>query len=129
MSAHLPRKELAQALLEIVQKSDDSARTVEQIAAYLVREGRATDLDALLRDMEDIQRQQHGIQEVEASSAFTLSPAVKRAIESLFDAEHVQLHESIDQYLIGGVRVRSKDAVMDLSIRTQLNRLKHSVKV
>lgn len=129
MSANLTRKELAHALLEIIQKSGDSAKTVEQIAAYLVREGRATELDALLRDMEDIQRDKHGIQEVEATSSCALSPAVKRAIESLFDAEHVQLHETRDEQLIGGVRVRSKDAVMDLSIRTQLNRLKHSVKV
>ncbi len=129
MSTSLPRKELAQALLDIVASSSDAPKVIDQIAAYLVTEGRAAELDALLRDMEDIQLAKNGLQEVQTTSAQTLSADVKRAIESLFDAEHVRLHESIDDQLVGGVRVRSKDTVMDLSIRTQLNRLKHSVKV
>jgi|GEM_PF-1112966 ATP synthase F1 delta subunit len=129
MSASLSRKDLAQALLDIVVASDDTTKTIDQIAAYLVTEGRAAELDALLRDMEDIQLATNDLQEVQTSSAHSLSADVKRAIESLFDAEHVRLHESIDKQLVGGVRVRSKDTVMDLSIRTQLNRLKHSVKV
>ncbi|MCA1806924.1 MAG: F0F1 ATP synthase subunit delta [Actinobacteria bacterium] len=129
MSASLPRKDLAEALLDIVIASDDTKKTIEQIAAYLVTEGQAAELDALLRDMEDIQLNTSSLQEVQTSSAYSLSADVKRAIESLFDAEHVRLHESIDKQLVGGVRVRSKDTVMDLSIRTQLNRLKHSVKV
>lgn len=129
MSKLLTRKELAANLLTIFAQSTDKERTVEQIAAYLVVEGRGSELDSLLRDMQDIQLDQHGVQEVDTASAHTLSDAVKRAIESLFDAEHVQLHETIDEDLIGGVRVRSKDSVMDLSVRTQLNRLKHSVKV
>jgi len=129
VSTSLPRKELAQALLDIVASSSDAPKVIDQIAAYLVTEGRAAELDALLRDMEDIQLAKNGLQEVQTTSAQTLSADVKRAIESLFDAEHVRLHESIDDQLVGGVRVRSKDTVMDLSIRTQLNRLKHSVKV
>jgi F-type H+-transporting ATPase subunit delta len=129
VSVALPRKELASTLLAIIDKQPDKALASRQIAAYLLQTGRVKELDLLVRDMEKQQLDKHGILEITASSAFELPERTKAAIESLFSAKKNVLHVHKDATLIGGVRVRAQDQVLDLSVRTRLQRLKNSVKV
>ncbi|CAN5665923.1 hypothetical protein BH23PAT2_BH23PAT2_00600 [soil metagenome] len=128
MSLALSRKELASTLLAIIDKQPDKALASRQIAAYLLQMGRVKELDLLVRDMEKQQLDKDGILEITATSAFDLPEGTKAAIESLFLAKKKVLHQHKDVSLVGGVRVRAQDQVLDLSVRTRLQRLKNSVK-
>ena len=129
MSVALPRKELAATLLAIIEKQPNKELAAQQIAAYLLQTGRVKELDLLVRDMEKQQSHKDGTLEITATSAFDLPKSTQAAIESLFNAKKKVLHQKTDPSLVGGVRVRAQDQVIDLSVRTRLQRLKNSVKV
>lgn len=73
-------------------------------------------------------RKYKGIVDVNVKSAIPLEPKVKDAIvaqvQELFEGK-VELHESIDEELIGGFVVRIEDQQIDASISNQLANLKN----
>lgn len=124
----LSRNQLAGALLTLIQDEPDMAVLAEKIAAYVIAEGRISELDLLMRDVERLQHKQTGRLEIHATSARPLTDRVRQSIQALFPAEEQVFHETQDKDLVGGVRVRAQDQVLDLSVRTRLRRLKQSVK-
>ncbi len=124
-----PRKQLVAALLQLAEQQRDPKVLAQKIAAYLISEGRVNEIDLLARDIERLQYQATGTLEIHAVSARTLSSNVKQAIIGLFAAKNIILHEDIEQDLIGGVRVRAQDQVLDLSVRTRLRHLRQDTKI
>ncbi len=129
MSSQVSRKQLAEAVVALASKSTDAKDLARSIAAYLIDEGRLGEIDSLIRELEFTVNRQTGQLEVHATSAHELTDSVRKAIEGLFMAKHITLHEEIDPGIIGGVRVRAHDQVLDLSVRTRLRQLKGSIKV
>ncbi|MCB9223832.1 MAG: ATP synthase F1 subunit delta [Crocinitomicaceae bacterium] len=73
-------------------------------------------------------RKHKGIVDVYVTSAVALEPKVKDAIVAKIKTSFkgdVQLHESIDQTLIGGFVVNVDDKQIDASIKSQLTNLKN----
>ena len=128
MSVPVSRKELAIALLEVAQTEKDTQQLAKKIAAYLISEGRAGEIELLARDLERLQHENSGLLEIRVESAHELNDAVRRTIESLFEAKQKVVHESVHKDIIGGVRVRAQDQILDLSVRTRLRQLKQRVK-
>lgn len=129
MSSQVSRKQLAEAVIALADKSTDTKQLAQRIAAYLIDEGRLGEIDSLVRELESTVNRQTGQLEVHATTARELTDNVRRAIGGLFTAKHITLHEEIDPEIIGGVRVRAHDQVLDLSVRTRLRQLKGSIKV
>lgn len=128
--SNVPRKQIAQSIAEMIDAGASSNRIAKKIAAYLMYERRTREIDALLRDVQNI-RAKHGTIEATATSAFPLSSEVKRAITKLIQAEfehadHVIINEDIDQSVLGGDRVEAPGKQLDTTIRTKLNKLKQA---
>lgn len=74
--------------------------------------------------------EQQGITEIEATSAFPLSKSqctvLKKALEKRLNSK-VELNTKTDETLIGGVLVRSRNWVLDASIKGQLTRFKQTL--
>ena len=117
-------KELAEAVLNLIEQSDSSLEAARAIAAYLVAERRTKDLNNLLRQLEELNFNQHGQVEVTATAARPLSAEAKQMIKDIFAAPSVKIHEEIDKNALGGVRVRALDKVADFSVRARLQRLR-----
>lgn len=118
------RDDIATAILNILETTNDSKRAAMGIASYLVAEKRTGELDSLLRDLETKRFQRGGILEVYAKSVFPLTDDIKNQIAKLFDAENVVIHEAYDKKLLGGVKVRALDRVADFSVQARLQRLR-----
>jgi F0F1-type ATP synthase delta subunit len=124
-----PRHQIADVLGQKLLKSTVSRKQLsDQIASYLLREGRVAELESLLRDIVEF-RAAHGIVEVTASSAIELSKQDKIDIENIAkqlypDAKTVILNQQTDQSLIGGVKLEVVSHQLDVSIKSRLNRLK-----
>lgn len=129
MSARLTRQSLAQAVYQLSQQASNQADFARQLAAYLVSEGRVKELDLLLRDLDRLQFRDFGVLEIQTTSARPLSDSIKQTIKSLFPAQTSHIRETQDAGLIGGVRVRAQDQVLDVSVRTKLRQLKQAIKV
>ena len=124
----LPRHQLAAVLAEKSLGRLSEKKLSEEIAAYLLSEGRTGELDSLLRDIMQY-RADRGIVEVVAVSARPLSVKVRRDIEGqvreLYPAaKTIIISEELDPEVIGGVKIELANQQLDLSIRSKLNRFK-----
>ena len=128
MSIKAPRSRLAAIIADRSQQSSGSKELSQEIAAYLLAEGRTGELDSILRDVMQY-RADHGIVEVAAVDARPLSDSVKIDIENLIkglfpNSKQIIISEQIDTSVIGGVRLELANQQLDLSIRSKLNRFK-----
>lgn len=121
----ITRTEIASAILQLKQSSGvERSRLARDIAGYLIAERRTKELNSLLRDIEDLEYKKDGTLEVTATTARPLSVTTKAQIAKLFDAKQVNIHEEINPQMLGGVRVRALDKVVDLSVQARLQRLR-----
>ncbi len=103
-----------------------NANLAKQLAAYLVDEGRTDEAELLMNDIAlEIERLGHS--EVQLTSVRELSEDVKRKlkkiIKNLTGAETIELNETIDQSLIGGIIATTPSLEIDLSVRKLLKTL------
>lgn len=100
----------------------------KEIAALLLFEGRAGELDSLLRDIQ-ADWAEHGYVEVLARSAHPLTDAVKAEIAERVkqvypQAEKVVVTEVSDPSVVGGVKIRLAHQQLDLTVEAKLNKFK-----
>lgn len=100
----------------------------QEIATYLLAESRTAELEPLLRDIAKY-RAEHAIVEVTAVSAHELSSEDRSDIELFARGLHpgakaIIMNTHQDPSLIGGVRLEIIAQQLDLTVRTQLNRMK-----
>lgn len=113
---------------EMVTGGSSSKDIARHVAAYLLERNQADQADLLLRDVSDILAKEYGVVSAEVTSAHPLSDELRKTIAGYVkvteNAEAVELTESVDPDLIGGVVIRTPGAEFDSSIRTQLRHLK-----
>ena len=125
------RNQIAKAAVELMNSGISSSKLSRQLAAYLLSEGRTSELSPLMRDIIKL-RSQQGIIEATAVSARELSQQVQRDLMKLAASSHnsykqVILNQERDPALLGGVRLSSIDSELDLSLASQLNGLTKSI--
>jgi F0F1-type ATP synthase delta subunit len=104
----------------------------QQVAAYLISEGRVDELESLLRDVQ-ADWAAKGYVEVLARSAYPLVETVKKdvaqQVKGLYPtAKKVVVTEVRDPSVIGGVQITLADKQLDLSVEAKLNRFKQLMK-
>ena len=109
-----------------------SKELAKEVAAMLLHEGRVSELDSLLRDIQ-ADWALHGYVEVLAYSAHPLTDVVKADIKGrvtqLFPkAEKIVVTEVADPSVVGGVRIRLAHQQLDLSVEAKLNKFKQLVR-
>jgi F-type H+-transporting ATPase subunit delta len=100
----------------------------KEVAAYLLTERRTSELNSVLRDVQQ-DWASDGYVEVLASSAHELTAAVKsdisKQIKQLYpQADKIVVTEVHDPEVIGGVRLRLANQQLDLSVEAKLNKFK-----
>ncbi|HEX7633062.1 MAG TPA: F0F1 ATP synthase subunit delta [Candidatus Saccharimonadales bacterium] len=123
-----PRTQLARTIADTTLKKGVSKKYAQEIAAYLLTEGRVQELDSLLRDVQ-ADWAEAGQVEVIATSAHPLTAQIKttitKQIKQLYpEAKNIIITEVHNPEVIGGVRVSLANQQLDLSIEAQLNRFK-----
>ena len=127
--AKIPRSSLVAIMTDKIDAPGANLEQLSQeLAAYLLSEGRSNELDSLMRDIMQ-RRADNGTVEVLAHSAFALSDAVRADIETevrrLFPtATTIIISEVHDPEVVAGVRLELANEQLDLSIRSKLNRFK-----
>jgi F-type H+-transporting ATPase subunit delta len=128
MSSKLSRRVIARAFVaKVVAEPQRQAHWVKVLAAYLVEQRLINTVDLLLADISREYFAKTGVLLADVTSARPLTDAVRKAVQQALheatEAKKVIITEHTDQSLIGGVVARTPDAVLDTSVRSQLNQL------
>ena len=122
------RSRIAQTIADKTIKSGATKGLSDEIAAYLLTERRVSDLDSILRDVQE-DWAEAGIIEVIASSAHELSPGttadIKKQVAKIYpSASKIIVTHVTDPEVIGGVRLNLPNQQLDLSVEAKLNKFK-----
>lgn len=123
----LSRRSLAQLLVSSYGEKDFSRRVL-QVAAHMVETKRAKQIDLLVKDIEFEAQKQLGHTTAHIQSAHELTQAVRKQliayVKDVNKSSSVELIESIDTSLLGGVVIATPEMEVDLSLHGKLKRLK-----
>lgn len=128
MAAKVSRRALAEAITtKLLAEPQRTKHWMQVLAAYVVEHDMVNDADMLINDIAHELYAQAGQLIVEVTSAEELSDNIRQQLSSYLlretNAKTVQIHESTDPDLIGGLVAKTADAELDASVRTQLRTL------
>lgn len=124
MAARLSRRKIAIFVTnKILAGNHQALEVLRELAAYLVTERRTRELDLIVRDIEDMLAR-NGVVVADVASARPLSDQVKAEVAAMIGVKSVQLRESVDEALLGGIRIDTPGKRFDGTIRHKLNALR-----
>ncbi|MDB5181674.1 MAG: hypothetical protein JWP13_437 [Candidatus Saccharibacteria bacterium] len=126
--AKVSRQALARVVAERLsaENSDDSA-IMREVAAYLLDHNMADNADTLINDIAVELFKQTGRLVVEVTTARALTDEARtnliKYLQDKTGATSVELHETVDESLIGGLIAKTPSAELDVSVRNTLRQL------
>ncbi len=117
------RRQISEVVLEML-KSKNAEEVSQSLANYLVANRRTRELTQIMRDIELLRLSREGIAEATAISAFELSDATRKEIESNLGDPKMKFNYQTDPSVLGGVKIRALDWQLDLSVAGKLKQLK-----
>jgi F-type H+-transporting ATPase subunit delta len=97
------------------------------LVLLMIRRGRPGAIERMVAHFAELLRRERGIALAEVRTALPLEEAQRAAVAerlAQLTGEQVQMNETIDESLIGGVAVRIGDTLYDASVRNRLERLR-----
>jgi F-type H+-transporting ATPase subunit delta len=128
MSPKVSRRIIARTIaVKLLAEPSRQKHWLQVLAAYLVDQKLADDVDLMINDIAHELYQQSGHLLVDVTSARKLTDGVrdelKRTLRAATNASRVELTEHIDASLLGGLIARTPDQQLDASVRTQIKQL------
>lgn len=122
------RRVLARTIAaKLIEHPSERTHWISALAAYLVEQNRVEEADLIVNDIARELYEQAGQLLVHVESARPLSDSVKSELKHLLTAstkaKHIELSETVNPDLLGGLIARTPDAVADMSVRTKLKQL------
>lgn len=122
------RRVLARAIAaKLIEHPSERKHWIAALAAYLVEQNRAEEADLIVNDIAHELYEQNGQLLVHVESARPLTESVTAELKHLLTAatkaKHIELSETVNSDLLGGLIARTPDAVADMSVRTKLKQL------
>jgi F-type H+-transporting ATPase subunit delta len=97
------------------------------LALLMIRRGRPGAIDRMIAHFGELLRRERGIALAEVRTALPLEEAQRTVVAerlAQLTGEQVQMNETVDKSLIGGIAVRIGDTLYDASVRNRLERLR-----
>ena len=121
----ISRRRLAEHIADELANGASVKPLLVQTAAYLVEYKQTKQVDLLIRELEAILAREHGLVLAQVISARQLSAGLIKNIEQFVreseGAKQVEVSDSVDPSLLGGVIIRTPTAEFDTTIRKKLN--------
>ena len=111
-------------LMELTEGGDELVRNLLRL---LVEKSREAELAGVYRAYIELVEQAQGLVHVEVVSAIPLTEPLQQALRSKIESslhKTVQLTLTVDKEVLGGLRLRIGDRIVDGSVRYQLERLR-----
>jgi F-type H+-transporting ATPase subunit delta len=106
--------------------------SLDKIVKFLVRKRLMSKKDAILESLSKIVNKEEGRVVVYLKSVSKLTEETKKDIAELlkknYSAKEFKFIESLDEKLLGGVRIEVNNEVIDLSIKNKIGQLQEHLK-
>jgi F-type H+-transporting ATPase subunit delta len=123
MALRLSRRKLAAYVADKLQDGVSASEVLREVAAYLIDTRRTRELELLVRDIEDALAVR-GVVVADVTTAHALGEELKSEISALVGAKKLQIRETIDESVLGGVRIDIPGKRFDGTIRHKLTALR-----
>ena len=126
--AKTSNKQYAEALYEVTQdlKGSDLSSVIKTFVEILVRDHKLKQGDNIIAEFERTVKKASGVVELEITSARELDKKTVEEIKQTF-GKNVEAVAHIDESIIGGIKVKLEDKILDGSVKTQLKSLKQQL--
>ncbi len=119
----------ATSRIEVLDRllADDVSGAQRNLLALLVRRGRFEQLPAVVREFTRLYREREGILEAVVSASSILDDAELEALRARLQkmtGKRIELRQTTDPELLGGIQVRVGDQLIDGSVKGRLERLR-----
>lgn len=122
----IPMNELAAYVVDELEKGSESQLVARKLASYLLEERRSRDFPAVLRAVDE-ELARRGSAQVVITSAHEVTEETKKQLAELLGIDNPVFSEVIDSTVIGGVKARSGESEIDLTVRARLNKFKTQI--
>jgi len=118
-------KQLAKALFEVTKdlKGNDLKKVLNNFVVILAREHKLKKSGYIIAEYVKYAKIKEGIREIEITTARELDEKTLNHIKKAF-GNNTEANVIVDESLIGGVRIKTENKILDASIKTQLVKLK-----
>ena len=114
-------KQYALAWYELLQDKKTAKDMNQNMLAHLHKTGRLSWLSEIVRNLEEIEHRQSGIERATITSARAiLDKDAKRMAKAILKIDEVVVSREINPDLIAGIQVETKNKRWDLSLKNQL---------
>ncbi len=122
----ISRRQVARYAAKQIAEGVKNRRVAQYLAAYLHESNATRQTDLLIADIEKFLDQEHGHSAVHMSSVHELTVELKKQIVKKLSITNsgVEIAETIDSELLGGVIVSSAGRQYDGSLKTSIKQLK-----
>jgi len=124
-------KQLAEVLWQLCQGvhgGNELEERVQVFVEYLGKNELIHRSDRISEALKEVALEKDGKQSITIESAYELSEKTIETLKKTLDLANAEPKIKLDQSLIGGAIVRTKDKIFDLSLSTQLNKLEETLK-
>jgi len=119
-------RQLAEYAVDQIESGVATSNLASKISAFLIQERRTRDWPVVMRAVEE-ELARRGSSQVVITSAHEVSDQTKKQLATLLEVKSPVFSEVIDPSVIGGVKARSGESEIDLTVRARLNRFKAKV--
>lgn len=124
MATRLSRRKIATYAADKLIAGSPKKAVLREVAAYLIATRRTRELELLVRDIEELLAER-GVVVADVVTAHTLTASTRAEIKKLVgDKATLQLRESVDPSVLGGVRIDLPGKRFDGTIQRKLTALK-----
>lgn len=123
MASRISRRKLAEHAANQIVAGKKVSEVMKQIAAFLIDSRRTRELELIVRDIEAALAH-HGIVIADVTSAFPLTDALKDHIKQLVGGKQLLLRETIDESVLGGLRLSTPERRLDATLKRKIQALK-----
>lgn len=119
-------KHYAQALYGALSEAsaDKRSEVVRNFLHMIHMRGHIKWLNEIIGDIEDIMERESGVVTVNVSAAHDIDDTyITATVKQLITGENIVINRSVDDSLLGGLRIETKDKRWDVSVRGQLRAL------
>lgn len=118
----------ARAFYELWGKTakKDWSELAKNFTAVLVRDQKLKQADKIIKELIKYSKKKEGVQEIEVTFARKTDDKILEKIKSVF-GEKVEATIKIEPEMLGGVKIKTADRILDAGLLTQLKKLKQSL--
>jgi len=121
-------KQYAVALYEITEKLSGAklSEALTEFVALVGREHKTKQFDKIIKEYESYAKKKEGIVNIDIISARELETKLLNKIMHIF-GKNVEAEVTVDESILGGIKIKTEDKILDGSLKTQLLKLKESI--